>query len=523
MFIAGAKNATDQLDRLKAFAVTAAFHVPCGMLLAFSLRGGWLGLLSSMCLSVPIVAAIRSHSLLELGFCQMLFGLGFYPIAFAGLLGPLDGACGGVWLIISLFYAAAQTAAIVGCCWVFRPRIDLLLVLFPFAWVGWEYLRHLATRAYDGCGLTFCLIGQSLVDEPRLLQSAELGGAWLLSFLVALHCSAIAGWASAAIPLRRRVAQTSVAAACSIGLWCFGYMRLQPPSHTAAGAERQWIAICDQPPAAGHMQSFQRLARECQLRQWPASRFCILFPETCMAWSRVASPAHTTMQANLLEFSREQNCDLLVGAWVADDSRDLVHNALVVVRAGRVMAMVDKQHPAPFVESRPFGTEWLIKTGMIPQAVIRNVAPPVQADHSTWQHGTTPYCPSVCYDVFFSETFAAHPVRAPSITVCSADESFDGNGVFKSLSRVHSKLRSVEQRQPLVRSSLGGSSGAFDAYGRSLEPVATVNNVSVFKLTRGSTSTLYERYGDWLPRLCCGVTLAAGLWVRAMALRASKP
>jgi apolipoprotein N-acyltransferase len=169
--------------------------------------------------------------------------------------------------------------------------------------------------------------------------------------------------------------------------------------------------------------------------------------------------------------------------------------------------MMDKMHPAPFVEGQPPGTNRMIQMGLIPRAAVRKIATASSTDFHLWEEGKTSYVPSICYDLFFSETFRRYPQNIPSISVCSLDESFDGNNVFRSLSYVHTKLRAVEFRQPLVRSSLDGISGAFDLLGGEMKPVKKNDTFTIYRIHPVHIETFYEQHGDWFARLCTLVTL----------------
>jgi apolipoprotein N-acyltransferase len=178
---------------------------------------------------------------------------------------------------------------------------------------------------------------------------------------------------------------------------------------------------------------------------------------------------------------------------------------------GVVSESIDKMHLVPFVESRPIGTEQLLKAGLIPAAAVRNIVVGESVNYTSWENGDMRVVPCVCYDLFFSETFQRFPQRTKSINVCCLDETFDGNGVFRKLSRIHSRLRAVEFRQPVVRSSLGGFSGAFDQRGTSIEATEVHDKFSWFEVQPTNITTVYEEFGDWFPVFCCVVCSIFGI------------
>ncbi len=203
-----------------------------------------------------------------------------------------------------------------------------------------------------------------------------------------------------------------------------------------------------------------------------------MLSETWLTWSFDASGDVAPEQIALIDLSRQRGCTVVVGAWVATDSAAM-RNVVLIVRDGAVLAMVDKMHPVPFVEGRPRGTSRLVEMGLIPACAVRKVARGGGNEFDPWQGDRLVYVPSVCYDGFFSDTYRRYSHEVPSIALCCLDEGFESTGVFQSLSRVHSRLRAVEMREPLVRDSLGGVSGAFDILGNEIERIAKSNGTSV--------------------------------------------
>ena len=93
-----------------------------------------------------------------------------------------------------------------------------------------------------------------------------------------------------------------------------------------------------------------------------------------------------------------------------------------------------------------------------------------------------------------------------SAIVCCLNESFDATGVCKQLSLVYTRLRAVEFRVPVVRSSLGGTSGVFDGNGNIVAPSEVRTNFSTYRVPGDTRVSFYMRFGDWFPKLCCVIT-----------------
>ena len=66
-----------------------------------------------------------------------------------------------------------------------RCRLPMT-VLLPLLWVTYEFVRHEMAELITGTGFPWLKLGTALVENRTLVQVADLGGEYLLTFLVAL-------------------------------------------------------------------------------------------------------------------------------------------------------------------------------------------------------------------------------------------------------------------------------------------------------------------------------------------------
>lgn len=252
-------------------------------------------------------------------------------------------------------------------------------------------------------------------------------------------------------------------------------------------------------------------APETELSETELPWCCIVSPETSIFWNMddtKESKQSASLQSELLDFTHRHKCDAIIGAWVTSATSSLNRNAVVVLRNGQVIAVVDKQQPVPFVEAHPFGTEWLQQAGLIPVVADRKVAPPIRPNIEVWSDQSIPWAVGVCYDIFFPGTFKQFGLSETGAIVCSLDETFDQNGVFRPLSAIHSRLRAVEFRRPVIRCSVGGHSGVYDSTGRLIDPQIRRGIVTLYEIRDTKRRTLYGRFGDWIPIACGLISIA---------------
>lgn len=500
------------------FATRVGLHLAApivGAVVALSLRGEWNALLLVAFASAIAIASFSMVVLATDPLLQFLLALGFYAVAFQGLLGPLDGAFGGVWFILTIVFSSFQ----VGCvflCSVLVHSQALRVALFPFAVVSFEFLRHHATKLYDGAGLTFCLLGQASASDTSLLQSANLGGIWLLSFYCSLLGAAIPAWFCPAVSYQFRKRYT-IFAVCLFAIG-YTYGRVDIAGRDESPADDTVLAyVVSHRPDLGQLESISESIRH-RNRQSEVRETFVVYPETCMTWNTDAS---NEVREAILLLSEIGDVNVVLGVWIPFDS-DSSRNVSMIAKSGRVVATVDKLHCAPFVESQPFGTSALVSAGLIPRAAIRNIAEAEPLDFAASNDQGSKIAQSVCYDIFFSESYCRFPANRIGLNVCCLDETFDSNGVFQKLSRVHSRVRAVETRQPVIRSSLGGFSGAYNSSGVPLQPNELNEYFAVYEVTPDSSETIYERWGDWFPICCVGICLGA-IYIDRIWLRVEEP
>lgn len=488
-----------------AIQVSVCLFAPwVGVLVAFGLRGEWNG---ALLVAFFLALVLGSHAVITIPrdlLLHTLLALGFYATAFQGLLGPLDGALGAVWFLLIILFSLIQ----VGCVFLsslFFRNLAFRAVVFPFGMVVFEFFRHQATKLYDGSGLTFCLFGQAVASDSLLLQSADLGGVWMLSFYGVALGAAISIWFHLLLSLRFRIAYMVVVLGMFGSAYTYGYYRLRNTDTLRTGSETILVYVCPEKPGVSQL---SKLSHSIQARKdhYRWEEIIVVYPETCITWQ--SNPDALPEQNALLQLSKLPNVMVIVGAWYPATS-DSSRNVSIIAKDGQVVTAVDKAHLATFVESKPFGTNHLVAAGLVPQVVSRNVAAAEPIDQAVWRSRTLKAAPSVCYDLFFSESFRRFPADRIGFSTCSLDETFDGNGVFRKLSRMHSTLRAVEMRQPLVRSSLGGFSGVFDRTGRVMNPLELNADFAIFQLEPEYLETVYERWGDWFPIACCTICIAS--------------
>lgn len=433
---------------------------------------------------------------------------------------------------------------------VLKFRLPVWLVA-PIAWVANEWLQaHLLS------GFLMAALGHTQIDHPRLVQIADLGGAYSISGLIMLVAGCLwqirHSW-SAAVPGRlvHTAFAASVAVAAVVATNWYGSRRIaelgstdDQPRCTIAliqGSERAvWTADPDRDKRV--MDQYVDLSRQARdesqqtgraidLMVWPEGMFRtpMYSVDDSVIANQPDSPAIEWVEyakddlANLVQII---DAPLLVGLdrchFVDDPSgaRNIYNSAAAVRADGTLIGTYDKTHLVMFGEYVPGGTLWPALYGLFP---IGGVTP--GETPQAFKIGDVRYMPTICY-----ETVMPHVVRRQVAELTSAGQTpevlvnITNDSWFYDSSelRMHlacSRLRAIECRTPMVVAANGGLSANIDRCGKLLavsQPLA--KQVLLVDVAAGGRSTLYLQLGDTFAIGCLVVTLvvfAAGRFVSA--------
>ena len=109
----------------------------------------------------------------------------------------------------------------------------------------------------------------------------------------------------------------------------------------------------------------------------------------------------------------------------------------------------------------------------------------------------------ICYESSFSKYSRNFVINGAQFLMIQANDGWLGNSAGPYQHFEHAKLRSIENRIPIVRSGNTGISGAILPSGVVKEKVP-IGKESVFSVNipLGNNNSLYTRYGDFLAVMC---------------------
>jgi apolipoprotein N-acyltransferase len=501
--------------------LSAALTVLCFP--SFAVLDG-LGFLSFVAL-VPLFLVVESASWIA-GW--------LYVTAYGVLQGMLVSFWLGTFSLVTLqlvtgFFLLAYGLFFLPVLWLVRRLSSLRSLALALAWVLFEYLRSLGYWGYP-----WGLWGTAPYRFLTLLQTASLAGVWGVSLVVvALN----AGAASAlACVLRRRdpwqgARALLASAALLLGCLGFGIARLDRLDRQPV-AKSVRVALVQQdsdPRKDDYERTFAVLRRLTDEALAAKPRGAERGPGAdsglrpqLVVWSETAfvpnirrwggeDPQQYPLARLVREFRDYQRG---LGVWLltGNDDYDLStgpageevrrdYNAAVLFDPeGRRVRTYHKMHLVPFTEYFPFKQSlpgvyrWLLDFDVYlwepgDERVI-------------FRHPAFSFFTPICFEDSFPGDIRRFVREGAEAIVNISNDYWSLTEVEAKQHSVNSLLRAVENARPLLRATASGLTGYWDVDGslQASVPYYQESFLMADVAFRPPQTTLYTRWGDWLPQ-----------------------
>lgn len=415
---------------------------------------------------------------------SLLFGVGFAMFAAVG-------SC------------AIYTAGFGACATqVPGPRVLWLAGL----WVAWDWIRA------SVFGRTpWLFLGHALVPHPLLIQLADIGGAYAVTFVVAVVNAAVAEIAVAESGARARAAATAaavVALAATYGGW-----RLHTP--LADGRTIRVAVVQGNNDLGWQWQSEfygAGLDRYLDLSRAAAAAQpdLILWPESAVTFFLDREPAYQGAIARTLADLR---ADLLTGGPYAEESDPqprYFNSAFYVSRDGSIAARYDKTHLLAFAEYFPFRTIGFLRRRF---ERVRWFTPGTRDEPLATRLGNLGVM--ICFEGVFPEIARGLVARGAGLLVILSNDAWLGGWAGPAQHARLAVLRAVENRTWVIRATTTGVSMIVDPHGvvRAESAIGTAATLSE-SVVVGAGGTIYTVVGDAFAAACALAGIGAVLWRR---------
>jgi apolipoprotein N-acyltransferase len=445
------------------------------------------------------------------------------------VIAGLVWGCAAIWAVaawvapaISFYYQQpwwfGVVFCVVGCMilWGSHYAVFALLAswMAPRVAVSWRPLA-LATlwvacelgRARLIIGEPWMLLGYSLADRPLLIQAADLGGVYVLSFVVFLVNASLAELLRLARPSAATIARVMTPAVLVLAaVVVYGGYRLATPPSGGPAVPVRIVQGNNELRTQWRRELYgDGLERYLALSQGSRSRSprLLIWPESAVTFFLAEEPAYRGRIGRVLG---ALGTELVAGA----PSRQPLENgtwqsfnsAFLVDESGEVQARYDKRRLLPFAEYFPLRFLTFLRRHF---DAVRDFTPGDSALLLETRAGRAAVV--ICFEAIFPELVGERMRHGAEILINLSNDIWLGSwaGPAQHLQMV--VLRAVENRVWVLRATTTGMSAAIDPLGRVRvrggvgETVTLDQEVSPMQVW-----TVYKQIGDVFAFVCVAVT-----------------
>lgn len=351
-------------------------------------------------------------------------------------------------------------------------------------------------------------IGATFFVVPILMQTADLGGPYLVDGLVALVNGGLYALLPSGPSGRARTLRPAVAAGVAlVGALVYGGVRMAQVEAKAAEARTLTVALIQANLGAKDktlrrqefLEQHQRMSRDI-IAQRPDVEL-IVWPEA--AFNRAIHRRRTHVGADI---TVGVDRPVLSGSITVDQEggeRFVYNSAILTSSTGEIRGVFDKVNlvyfgeTIPLVDTFPSIKEYFPRTGSFDRGKTFL--------HLKLEDGTA-LLPMICYEDLIP-SFVRDMWKAagpPEALVNVTNDSWYGDTFEPLIHLALSTLRSVETRRSLIRSTNTGISAIVHPTGRIQARTGQWTRetlVAEVPLIEDESATVYVRFGDWLPAL----------------------
>jgi apolipoprotein N-acyltransferase len=450
---------------------------------------GWIGLAPIIWLVAT--APTRWEAMLRswLGGMAFLLALHYWLIPHMGVFTvPVAAFVGLFWLPLGLaIWSYLGEPVRAGR----RPYLALLVI--PSVWVAIEGIR-----SWEYLGGSWGMLGLSQWQVGPILQSAALGGVWLLSFALVVTNVGLATALLPGVGERRRRVALGVALVVPALMMVYGLARPDPAVSgevTLAGIQTG-VIDANRERLEAHLDLTRTINEEVDFVVWGQSSVAY-DPQQDPEVDRLLREVSEDVDAPLLV-----NIDARVG-----DGR--IRKVFLHYTPEGPVAAYAKQRLVPFGEYIPlrplFG--WVAD---FTEAAVQDRARGEEL--ATMRVAGTEVGPLISYESTFPAMRRRLAQLGAEVTLVQGGTwTFQGTWAQPQQAS-HEAVRAVESGRPAVLVAVSGTSSAFDARGCLLAWYpADWEGVFVVDVPLAAEDTPYVRFGDWVLWLAWTITAGAAV------------
>jgi apolipoprotein N-acyltransferase len=489
-----------------------------GAALSLSYTGFYLSIYSWVCVGILLCSLFGARPRVAFG-CGFLHGLFFVLTSLPWIAtvltvhGGVSVAGGwGLLLLIAIVWGILTGAFAWAVHRLSRRSIEWACFGAPFIWVTSEFARaHLPEISFP-----WNLLGYPAAANLGLVQFTTITGIFGLSFLVAAF-NALLAWTSASNTLTpgRRIGYAAAATAILLVSAVAG-PRLVPQAqahHFARAVQLNFPEVESFAPNwfQAHTAELMEIER---ISLAPAAEMpdLLVWPEAPAPFSFQDSQFAKIASTLAIRFGHPFLAGAIEWKSTVDPSDAAPHgsvlpynSALLFDAQGQRVFVYDKVHLVPFGEYEPFP---------LIHHVVASVSSEVGGFHKGNRYVVGQLSPGnkfgvfICYEATYPGEVRRFAAGGAQLLINISNDGWFGRSAAAEQHLRMARVRAVENRRWIVRSTNNGYTVSVDPYGRIFEPLPPdVRAAADLPYDFRTDETLYTRFGDWFAWLCVLVSV----------------
>ena len=440
----------------------------------------WLGL-------VPFLKALEKKSKRKSFKLGWIFGITFLTVSSNWLLEPIIKFSGyplGISTLIFLICAAilalyfALFALILNFLRDYLSLTDLILV--PLVWTGIEFLRSIYSFQF-----LFAFLGYSQSFSPELIQLAQIGGVYLITFLIA-SVNTIFYLVLNKEKKRDKVIYLSIAILIMASIFMYGKVQLKEELSTVKSLKISLI----QPniPQYKKLDSDYQTEIKQKLIQLSQEEIKTRQPNL-LVWPETAI-LRTYQIKQKFPYLRDAKTPLYIGGFIRKGNGPL-NSALLVNKNGKIIKRYSKNILVPWGEYVPF-------PNFVPDFIETNLNHITPGTKSVkFKLGEINWIGAICSEIL-NPNYIRDSYAQNDFIINISNEAWFGDSSAPRQVLQAVIFRAVEHQVPIVKVGNTGVSGVINAQGELIKKtdLLTTAALTVNLNLPAREKTIYYMIGD---------------------------
>ena len=465
---------------------------------------------------IPFFLALQyAHSWKKGAYLGFIFGIVFHASSSWWLANFKDYALwtlGATSVMYGLFYGFWNIA--LQQTYTTNSRLKPIVIALLWTIIEWQ-------KSSGYFAFPWGLLPYTVQSVPVLIQIADIGGIYGLSFILALGNSVFAeALGSCRVSLGAGKAEN--AKKTCIGnilvfflllIWTIGYgiWHLANPApvykKTPLVLVQHNIDQYYSPQEA--LETAVKLSGEgtAFLKAQGTNPALIVWSETALTDPYIGNRYYQSHKP--VPFLEKNSVPVLLGApLVFDEDDSIIANGAILIREGAIISSYKKQKLIPFAETIPFADKkWM-----------QNLMERFAGFSSFWTAGKEAsvmeipglrFGVPICFEDAFALLCRDFIKNGAEILINLTNDSWSHSISAQVQHLAAARFRSIETRRTLVRSTNSGCTAVIDAQGRTIAelPMFTAAFLALEVPVTSGGPTFYFLFGNWFPALSCVVII----------------